>query len=299
MSLIATRSPRRSGGRSWRPSASVDSQIGPSTRVGSRRRSRAGLSVDGPAERGERDDRMPRAVEGRPDQLGHPGIDDDLAARRDRGRGGRSPRASPSARRGPGRARSRGGAGAGPPGRASSRSGSSRAKRSGAGRRLVERQDREAAADIERVEGVEVRRAAGRPPRARAGPRRARHRRRGAASRRGGGSRAAGSASPAWRGRATRRGRSPRSRSCRTWMRPSPTASPAIVSGVTSGLSRTRTSSARPAAPAQAGPPGHARSRPPPRRRIRARPKRAAARRPPSSGSRPAGRHRSCRRPRA
>ena len=33
-SPIAMRSPRRRGGRSWSPRASVDSQIGPSTRVG-------------------------------------------------------------------------------------------------------------------------------------------------------------------------------------------------------------------------------------------------------------------------
>jgi len=33
-SRMATRSPRRSGGRSWTPSVSVDSQMGPSTAVG-------------------------------------------------------------------------------------------------------------------------------------------------------------------------------------------------------------------------------------------------------------------------
>ena len=80
-SRIATRSPRRSGGRSCVPSASVDSQIGPSTRAGDRSRAgaRSATAVDGPPERGQRDDRVAGAVQRRPDQLGHAGVEDDLA----------------------------------------------------------------------------------------------------------------------------------------------------------------------------------------------------------------------------
>ena len=54
----------------------MDSQIGPSTCAGSPFAYSVG--VDWAAERRQRDDRVPGAVEGGPDQLGHPGIEDDL-----------------------------------------------------------------------------------------------------------------------------------------------------------------------------------------------------------------------------
>ena len=64
-SAMATRSPRRSGGRSWEPRASVDSQIGPSTRVGWMSVGVAASAIDRP-ERGERHDRVARPIQGRP-----------------------------------------------------------------------------------------------------------------------------------------------------------------------------------------------------------------------------------------
>ena len=81
---IATRSPRRSGGRSWTSRVSVLSQIGPSTRAvasrSPRRRVATGV-VERPAERGQRDDRVVRAVQRRADELGHAGVEDDDALR--------------------------------------------------------------------------------------------------------------------------------------------------------------------------------------------------------------------------
>ena len=128
-------------------------------------------------------------------------------------------------------------------GTASSSAGSSRAKRLGLGADLVERQDREPAADVERVERRAARRRAAPRRPARAGPRRATRPRRRAAS-------------PTCRW--TPRGRTAPSAFevihstspvasvsvIPNFDAPSPTASPAMVSGVTSGLSRTRTSSA-------------------------------------------------------
>ena len=128
-------------------------------------------------------------------------------------------------------------------GTASSRAGSSRAKRSGAGPDSSSGEDREPATDVERVEVRRARRRAARRPRGHAG-----------------------------RHPATRRPRRSCDPTCRWTPRgrtapaacelihstspvasvsvipnfdpPSPTARPAMVSGVTSGLSRTRTSRA-------------------------------------------------------
>ena len=59
------------------PRASVDSQMGP--RRASVRGQAARRPRDRPAIAGEGDDRVPGAVQRGPDELGHPGIDDDLA----------------------------------------------------------------------------------------------------------------------------------------------------------------------------------------------------------------------------
>ena len=86
-------------------------------------------------------------------------------------------------------------------------------------RRLAERTDREAAADVERCRTSRSSRATARRRPAPAGPPRARRPRRRAATRRAGGCRAAGAGRPV---RPRRRARSParsRSRSCRTWSR--------------------------------------------------------------------------------
>ena len=88
-----------------------------------------------------------------------------------------------------------------------------------------------------------VRRAGARRRPGRGGPHPARHRPPGAGNRRAGGRHAAGSRRRR-ASRATRPGRSPRSRSSRTSTSRSPTARPGRVSGATSGLSRTSTSSA-------------------------------------------------------
>ena len=235
---IATRSPRRSGGRACSPSASVDSQIGPSTAATSA--SAAPGPVDRRAERRQRDDRRAARRTARAGSArscrrrGRPG------GRRVRGRGGRVPRASRLVRRGTGRARSRGGSGGGPPGWR-------RAAPAAPGRTVAGRGDGSpngptgnppptssvsksglvAAQQGERGEAAPDRVA----PRVDRAELRsdmevdaARH----------------GAGPPA-----RRRPRSPPpapSRSSRTSSRRRPTASPACVSGATSGLSRNRTS---------------------------------------------------------
>ena len=160
-----------------------------------------------------------------------------------------------------------------------------------AGRRFVQPEDREAAADVERVEGLDACHATGRSRQGRGGPRHARHPPRRAASRRAGGSRASGAARPA-----RRRARSRRAISISVIPNlepPAPTARPGWVSGATSGFSRYRTS----------------RRGPPPRRtsvcegrRLLGRLDRDPAQRP-SVGGGPRGRaqvrRRSCRRLRA
>ncbi len=96
---MATRSPRRSGGRTCSPKVSVASQIGPSTRAG-----RAAAPASGAARGRARsgDDRVLGSVERRPHELGHPGIEDHQAPRPDRrswtraaARQGRGPRTVP------------------------------------------------------------------------------------------------------------------------------------------------------------------------------------------------------------
>ena len=155
-------------------------------------------------------------------------------------------------------------AGRRPSGTLARRSGSSRANRSGAGHRLVLRQDREAAADVERVERVEVaaQEADHREPaphRVAPGVDRAR-----AATRRGGGPRAAGS----------RRPRASPSHSTRPVASVSvmPNLDAAIADGQPGdrlrrdlGVEPDQHVERRPAAPPQTGAAGHRGQRPRPR----------------------------------
>ena len=243
---MATRSPRRSGGRSCVPSESVDSQIGPSTRAGSARRAGRGAGSTTAAERGKGHDRVARPVERRPDQLGHAGVDDDLATTPvAHVEHARDQPAGTGHERPPGFDRE---AGRATVGRDRLERGRELAREALGGRgRLVGREDREPAAEVDACRTSRSSRATARPSRAPCGRRRARRRRHRAATRRAGGCRAGGADR-----RARHRPRSPRrsrSRSCRTWWRPDPTASPAWVSGATSGFSRYRTSRRSPAVP--------------------------------------------------
>ena len=187
-SRTATRSPRRSGGRPCVAEVVGRLADGPLDRAA------AGGARDRTGVRSARARSSRRSVTGavqrRSDQLGHTGIQHDLAlhsAPDAHGRGGRGRPASRPGRRAtrPGSMTSRRGCRS--TGIASSSGASSRAKRSGRGPGSAERADREAATEVERVEAVRVRRHQAEQRQARAAPHRATHRRRRAAIRRAGG----------------------------------------------------------------------------------------------------------------
>ena len=71
---------RRAGAAAGRASRASRSIRRSALRRGSARRAGAPVVVDRPAQAGQRHDRVPRAVQGRPDELGHAGVEDDLAA---------------------------------------------------------------------------------------------------------------------------------------------------------------------------------------------------------------------------
>ena len=224
--------PGSSGGRWWTPRLSVDSQIGPSTRDGSRFAGRS-CSTGRPSDVSATI-AVAGAIERRPDQLRHPRIEDDLPAPAlaDVKHPGDEPARAGDQEpawfdREAGRRRSAGSPG-GP--------GISRANRAGPRRRARRRRRpgsrrRDRACRSRRSHHARARR----PPQ-HAGRRRATHRPHRAASRRGGGSRA-GRSGPGGRLR-------PRSRSAISasvipnFEPPAPTARPGRVSGATSGFSR-------------------------------------------------------------
>ena len=226
---------------------------------------------------------MPRAVERRADQLGHARVEHDLPAAAvadvedtsDEPAGPRDeePTGLDRESRRPPIRRDR------VEERRAARERTGRARR-----RLAERTDRESAAQVERVE----RRLSS--PRSRASERerapdarRARHRPRPAATRHGGGCRGAGGrARPPW---PTSRAAASSASVIPNLELPLPTASPACVSGVTSGLSRNRTVDRRAGRRARDAPVERGRRGPRARRPTRRRPSQRLA-----VGGRPDGR---------